>query len=108
MRTQVLKLVEDQRNHPLVQFIANGLPIVIAPDDPALWGISGVSYDLYVALMASSHAVGGGGVKLLKQLALNSINYSALAPEPKAALLAMWQRKWDAWIDELAGTVGAA
>jgi hypothetical protein len=66
-----------------------------------------VSYDLYVALMASSHAVEGGGVKLLKQLALNSINYSALAPAPKAVLLAMWQRKWDAWIDELAAQLPA-
>ena len=32
---QVLKLVEDIRNHPVVELIQDGnFPIVIAPDDP--------------------------------------------------------------------------
>ena len=35
---QVLKLVEDIRNHPIVELIQDGdFPLVIAPDDPGLY-----------------------------------------------------------------------
>ena len=37
---QVLKLVEDIRNHPIVELIQDGdFPLVIAPDDPGLYCI---------------------------------------------------------------------
>ena len=38
---QVLKLVEDIRNHPIVELIQDGdFPLVIAPDDPGLYIIT--------------------------------------------------------------------
>ena len=35
---QVLKLVDDIRNHPIVELIQDGnFPIVISPDDPGMY-----------------------------------------------------------------------
>ncbi|XP_038214430.1 adenosine deaminase 2-like [Zerene cesonia] len=77
----VLKLVEDVRNHPLASFIAQGLPVVISSDDPGLWEADPLSHDFYVTFVgvASRHA----DIKLLKQLALNSIYYSTYRNKDK-------------------------
>ena len=39
---QVLGLVDDLSNHPLALFVAEGLPVVVAPDDPGFWGAVGL------------------------------------------------------------------
>ncbi|CAK1541769.1 unnamed protein product [Leptosia nina] len=77
----VLKLVEDMRNHPLASFIAHGLPVVIASDDPGVWGADPLSLDFYVTFVgvASRRA----DLKLLKKLALNSLYYSTYANKDK-------------------------
>lgn len=89
---QVLKLVEDLRNHPASQLIAEGFPIVICNDDPSFWGSKGLSYDWYEAFMgmASREA----DLKFLKQIANNSITYSAIPEEEKKVALAKWEKDW--------------
>jgi len=96
---QVLMLVADLRNHPLVSFIAEGLPLTISPDDPALWGAYGASFDWFQAFVASGNTT---GLDTLKQLAINSIRYSSLSHEKKGPALATWEQKWDTYVNWLA------
>lgn len=93
---QVLKLVDDLRNHPASVFIDNNFPVVISADDPAVWGAKGLSYDFYMAFMALAGE--DADIKLLKQLAINSLGYSALAEPKKTAALKSWEKKWSDFI----------
>lgn len=96
---QVLKLVDDLRNHPASHLIAEGLPVVICNDDPSFWGSKGLSYDWYVTFMglASREA----DLKFLKQLANNSLTYSAMPDDEKQAAIVQWENDWMDFIHEL-------
>lgn len=93
---QVLKLVDDIQNHPATYLIAGGYPVVISSDDPAVWGARGLSYDFYAAFMAMSGK--DDGLKILKQLSMNSLIYSALDETKKVAALKSWEAKWNKFI----------
>ena len=92
---QVLGYVADLRNHPAVLYINSGLPVVVCPDDPAIWK-STFSHDFYAAFMSW-----GLDLKCLKQLAMNSLIYSAMDPEEKERALEFWRKKWEAFISWL-------
>jgi len=97
---QVLGYIADLRNHPAVTYINGGLPVVICPDDPGIWRCT-FSYDFYVAFMAW-----GLDLKGLKQLAMNSLLYSAMDQEEKAQALQFWQKEWAefiAWLNKRQG-----
>ncbi|EDW05052.1 GH18002 [Drosophila grimshawi] len=94
---QVLQLISDFRNHPCSQFFADGYPVVISSDDPSFWKATPLTHDYYIAFLgiASQHS----DLRLLKKLALNSIQYSSLSVDQKAEAQAKWQIKWDEFLD---------
>jgi adenosine deaminase CECR1 len=94
---QVLGFVADLRNHPAALYINSGLPVVICPDDPGIWKCT-FSYDFYAAFMAW-----GLDLKCLKQLAMNSLIYSAMDPKEKERTLEFWREEWAKFITWLNG-----
>lgn len=96
---QVLKLVDDYRNHPASVFMAQNVSIVIASDDPGFWGTLPLSHDFYITFLgiASSHS----DLRTLKKLAINSIQHSSLKSGEKFEAMLKWQTQWDKFIDDL-------
>lgn len=96
---QVLHLVHDLRNHPAAIYMALNIPVVITNDDPSFWGAKGLSYDWYYAFMALAPA--NAGLKLLKQLAMNSIHYSILTLEERKKFEFVFNGEWDVFLNEI-------
>lgn len=95
---QVLGLVEDARNHPAATLLADNYPVVISSDDPSFWEAKPLSHDFYYAFLglASSRQ----DLRLLKQLAINSIKYSAASRKEKQANMAKWQVAWNKFVEK--------
>jgi adenosine deaminase CECR1 len=103
LSNQLLGFVSDLRNHPAVLYINAGLPVVLSTDDPAIMRHS-LSHDFYIAFMAW-----GLDLRSLKQLAMNSLIYSALGPEDKRAALEAWKARWEkfvVWLNEAGPGIG--
>jgi adenosine deaminase CECR1 len=92
---QILGYVSDLRNHPAVHYINAGLPVVLSSDDPAVFRHT-LSHDFYAAFMAW-----GLDLKSLKQLAMNSLMYSAMSRTEKQQALAAWERRWTTFVSWL-------
>lgn len=99
---QVLKLVEDHRNHPASIFFAENVPMVISSDDPSFWEVSPLSHDFYMAFLGIASA--DSDLRTLKKLAMNSIKYSSLNETEKVEAMAKWQLRWDAFIQDVIAT----
>ncbi|KAH9489265.1 hypothetical protein Btru_057638 [Bulinus truncatus] len=96
---QVLGLVNDLRNHPGAYLIANGAPVVVSSDGSPIWFATPLSHDFYMAFMALGSA--DDDLRLLKQLAMNSITYSSMTETEKSEARTKWQTRWDAFIDDV-------
>lgn len=96
---QVLKLVDDYRNHPASALLAQNVPVVISCDDPSFWEVTPLSHDFYMAFVgiASRHS----DLRVLKKFAMNSIQYSGMSDTEKLDAFAKWEVKWDKFIEDL-------
>lgn len=98
----VLSLVSDVRNHPLAAYLAFGLPVVLSSDDPGAWGADPLSHDFYITFVgiASKRA----DLRLLKQLVINSIKYSALDSGGKLEMFRQFHKQWNHFITDVVTT----
>ncbi|XP_076471279.1 adenosine deaminase AGSA-like [Babylonia areolata] len=96
---QVLKLVDDPRNHPVAALLAQNMPVVISSDDNASWEALSLTHDFYVTFMALTGEE--TGLAALKQLAKNSLRYSALTDQEKVTALRRWSDTWDTFIRDM-------
>lgn len=97
LSNQMLGFVSDLRTHPAAAYINAGLAVVLSPDDPGMMQHS-LSHDFYAAFMAW-----GLDLRTLKQLAMNSLVYSAMDADERSRALAAWERRWHdfvAWLAE--------
>jgi len=96
---QVLGYFPQLAAHPAPTLLRCGLPMTISHDDPGIWHYSDVSYDWVAATKAWSL-----NLAEIKALARNSITYSTLPSDEKAAFLSAWESAWQGWVREaLAG-----
>ncbi|KAJ8711004.1 hypothetical protein PYW07_008246 [Mythimna separata] len=93
----VLKLVEDPRNHPLATYLSQNIPVLLSSDNPGVWESLPMSHDFYVTFVgvASRHA----DLRLIKQLALNSLYYSSYPDKHK--LVHEFEIRWTKFIDTI-------
>lgn len=94
-----LEYVNDFRQHPAAYLIAGGFPIVIGSDYPYFWNAAPLTDDFYVAFVGM--VSGNGNLRLLKQLAKNSLLYSALKGREKESAMAKWRCSWNRWITDV-------
>lgn len=95
----VLGLVRDIRLHPVATYLALGLPVVLSSDDPGVWGADPLSHDFYVTFVgaASKHA----DLRMLKQVASNSITYSALSNIEKIRCRKVFAKRWRQFVESV-------
>lgn len=93
---QLLRFVEDMRNHPASVLLSEGVPVVITTDDPDIFGYDSLAFEYYHVFMS-------WGVRLntVKQLSINGIQYSSLPPQEKRRQLAVWNERWGRWIKSM-------
>ena len=99
----------------------NGVPVALSPDDPAVFGNMGLSFDFFQVLVASEI----NGLMTLKGIARQSIEVfrlvrnevlrsrlicrlksSTLPEHEKSAALESWNRSWVSFVESIVdGTV---
>lgn len=89
----MLGYVADQRHHPAVTYLRYGVPVVLGSDDPATFGYDEFTVDWYEAFMAW-----GLNLADMKQLANNSLAYSAMSKSEKVDAFLKWGNAWDIFI----------
>ena len=93
LSNQILGYVQDLRVHPARALLQQGVQCSINPDDPAVFGYEGVTYDYWAIFLAWEL-----DLRALKKLAMNSITYSSLSDTEKETAMQRWQQRWDTFI----------
>lgn len=92
---QMLGYVKDLRMHPAIGYIKQGVACVLSSDDPQMFGTKGLSYDFWEAIMAWNL-----NLSEVKQLCINSIQYSSLNAEEKEKAFFTWLDLWEEFVHQ--------
>lgn len=95
LSNQILGYVQNLRMHPASGYINKGIPIAISSDDPQIFNYKGLTYDFWSAYMAWEL-----DLRQLKIITLNSLVYSALAPDERDKAIKYFLDEWDTWVNE--------
>lgn len=90
---QLLRYIKDLREHPGQSYLAGGMPVSLSPDDPAIYGYQGVTFDFWEAAIAW-----GLDLKMVKVLCYYSLQSSSLSELDKANTIQQWRDNWDTYI----------
>ena len=90
---QVLRYVTDLRVHPGNQYFHSGVPMVICSDDPGVFGITGLSYDFWEAVMSWNL-----NLMDVKRLVYNSVVYSNLSQDEQTRMVNKIDKDWNQWV----------
>ncbi len=90
---QILGYVKDLRSHPATEYLKRGLPIVLASDDPAYEEHTELVDDFFAAIVCWDL-----NLDEVKQLCMNSIQYSGLDDVQKKRLQESWEKEWDRFV----------
>ncbi|KAH8371702.1 hypothetical protein KR093_008553, partial [Drosophila rubida] len=96
-----LQYVSDFGQHPAASLIAWGHPIVVGSDYPSFWNAAPLTDDFYVTFVGIANQQ--ASLRLLKQLAINSLQFSALNDIDKRKAHAQWQCSWNSWMETIMG-----
>lgn len=86
---QLLRYILDLREHPGQAYLAQGIPVSLNPDDPAIYGYQGVTHDFWEACIAWDL-----DLLALKVLAYHSLKHSGLQGVQKEKAIEKWHTKW--------------
>ncbi|KAF8969728.1 hypothetical protein BDZ97DRAFT_1794869 [Flammula alnicola] len=92
---EILRLTSSMPMHPLPVLLNNGVPVALCSDDPAVFGNMGLTFDYYQVLVASEIT----GLSTLAALARDSIEFSMMNEEEKKRALAVFERRWEEFLD---------
>ena len=85
-----LGYVKDLRLHPALQYLLNGITIVLCSDDGLFMANAPLVNDFYAAILCWDLNLAD-----IKSICLNSILYSGLSQSEIDRLKNAWQNKWD-------------
>ena len=88
-----LKYISDVREHPARKYYSQGIPMVLASDDPAFQEHENMTDDFVIAAAAWEFSLSD-----LKRLAFNSIKYCSASPATKNSLLEEWTKRWNDFV----------
>lgn len=93
---QTLGYTKDIRNHPATEYLRSGAALALCSDDPAYMENETLTDDFFAAVVGWNL-----GLSDIKQLAINSIVYSAMTVKEKTKALKAYNALWNKFIDEI-------
>ena len=91
---QTLGYTRDLRNHPAAEFLRRGVAVSLCSDDPTYQENETLTDDFFAAALCWNLDLAD-----LKQLGINSIQYSGTTQREKTALLKAFREKWTEFVD---------